>query len=205
MEKPVPVVRLTLGDSLPEIRRKSTHPLPLNRQLLELTDLLAVTEPVSLEYIRDGRSLRLPPGKFLSLTFSRSQVTTVTASPHLESLPLERGLALAAELVASVDRAGWPRASNEVTVTPERIRRELEDPTMPERYRANVAVWRDGDDEIVIQVQRHRTATEARQNARILGRDTMNVADGFIVSFEAYNGALVDSLFAPPPERGGQQ
>ena len=197
MENEVPVVRLTLGDSLPEVRRKSTHALPLRRELIEI-DLIGVTDPVILEYARDGRTVRFPPGKFLALGITRGQITEVTASPHLESLPLEPALALAAELVARVDRAGWTRAGTAVTATPERIRRELADPEMPDAYRANLAEWVAGDNRITVEVKRHRTAEEARKKARIFGRDSADASDEFIVSVEVYSSRLTNSLLDSP-------
>ncbi|WP_233804211.1 flagellar biosynthesis sigma factor [Paraburkholderia sp. HP33-1] len=106
MEKPVDEVALTLGEPYEQVRRQSHSTLP---SLTEENSInLYVRRPAIFRLTDPRYGFATPAAKFLSLYANQQgNVTLVTLSPQVETLPLDESMAILTDLQNQFRRGGW--------------------------------------------------------------------------------------------------
>lgn len=172
-ERPLPVVRVALGDHFSKIQAQSDY--DFDREVISEIDLIGVTSPVVFEYARPGSGFRLPPSLFVSIDLDDGHAAEVNVSPHTERLTLEEALTLLDRLGQTFNAAGWERVVAE-DASPDFLRRVFADPETEDDYSAEAGTWRSADEEIYVTLERH-----GRGGAAAAGGDlfvlTVNIED----------------------------
>jgi len=106
MTRPVDEVVLTLGEPYAQVRAQSRSTLPL------LTDEnsinLYVRRPAIFRFDDSQYGFVTPAAKFLSLYANeQGRVTLVTLSPQVETLPLDKAMAIVLDIQDQLRRHGW--------------------------------------------------------------------------------------------------
>lgn len=106
MTKPADEVVLTLGESYEQVRQHSRSTLPVATKDNSIN--LYVTRPASFRFSDPQFGFVTPPAKFLSLYANPlGNVTIVTLSPQVETLPLDKAMVIVEDLQEQLRRRGW--------------------------------------------------------------------------------------------------
>ena len=145
-----PVVRVTLGEALTDVARRSTYDLSAQLRSGSAIDLVTVTHPVVLEYEGAGRAVALPAGRFLSMDIDAGGVVGIAASPHLDALSLDSALTLGRQVGGMLERHGW------TAVPGDDGSRAVESAARTDTtgfVRADLGRWRAAGDEVTIRIR----------------------------------------------------
>lgn len=106
MTRPVDEVVLTLGEPYDQIRQQSRSTLPVATKDNSIN--LCVSRPAMLRFNDPKFGFTTPAAKFLSLyTDQLGNVTIVTLSPQIETLPLDKAMGIIEDLQEQLRRNGW--------------------------------------------------------------------------------------------------
>ncbi|WP_241495818.1 flagellar biosynthesis sigma factor [Paraburkholderia monticola] len=106
MAKPVDEVVLTLGEPYEQVRRQSHSTLPLLTEVNSVN--LHVRRPAIFRLSDPRYGFATPTAKFLSLYANqKGNVTLVTLSPQVETLPLDESMAILTDIQNQFRRGGW--------------------------------------------------------------------------------------------------
>jgi hypothetical protein len=106
MTRPVDEVMLTLGESYEHVRQHSRSTLPAATD--EKSINLYVTRPAIFRFSDSQFGFVTPPARFLSLYADQlGNVSLVTLSPQIETLPLDASIAILTDLQKQFQRGGW--------------------------------------------------------------------------------------------------
>lgn len=106
MTKAADEVVLTLGDPYEHVRQQSRSTLPV--ATAENAIDLHVTRPAIFRFSDPQFGFVTPPAKFLSLYADQfGSVSLVTLSPQVETLSLDRTMAVVSDLQEQLRRGGW--------------------------------------------------------------------------------------------------
>lgn len=106
MATPDDEVTLTLGDPYEQVRKQSHSTLPAASPGMSWGGF--VTHPAKLHFAEHGYSFVTSPAKFLYVGTDRSgKVESVTLSPQVETLPLDKAMAIVVDLQEQLRQGGW--------------------------------------------------------------------------------------------------
>lgn len=187
-----PVVRVTLGDSIGALRDASTLRIPSGPRATG--ENINVTTAAQLVYGPRERPLVLPAGLFLSMVPMAGHVVEIRASPHLHALTLDEALALAGQLDAAAEGAGWRRG--EVLASPDSVRHAVAGLSPDALYKQAIVKWRSGNgDEMYVSVQRTKSVEDIRAANAAHGTHVPE-QEQFLVDVYLTNGPVFDRYAA---------
>jgi hypothetical protein len=103
---PADKVVLMLGEPYEKVRWQSRSTLPVATK--ENSINLQVTRPTALHFNDPKYGFVTPPAKFLSLYADQhGNVSIVTLSPQVKTLPLDKAMAITLDLQQQLERRGW--------------------------------------------------------------------------------------------------
>jgi hypothetical protein len=106
MANPADEVVLTLGEPYEQVRQQSHSTLPETRP--DGTWGGFVTRPAKFRFAASGYGFVTPPAKFLYVGAGKfGKVESVTLSPQVETLPLEKAMAVVLNLQEQLQQHGW--------------------------------------------------------------------------------------------------
>ena len=178
-----PIVRLSLGEDFETVQRHSTLRLLMSRDYLLEADELGSASPVIFAYTRTGGAFTLPPALRLGCGFTDGHVVDVGVSPHLHFLSQTEALALAADLMRLVDKAGWKTAEERLTL--DQAKQTFADPKTDAQRALELHSWRCQDDEMRLKLERYQKQGERLPSGDIADRDK------FTVTLDIENPALL--------------
>ena len=194
----VPVLRLTLGDSMDLISRHSTMTVPPRTDPLRDPPFIVAGKPVTVEYTRPGAAVRFPTGLFTSVTVEYGHAVGLRISPHTHALTLGEALALARQIEASVEHAGWRLATTYVPLAAVPNAVEAARHTTAGQavgYEASLARWSGPDgDTLVLSIRRQTSAEAVRDENAWTGKQRAEV-DYYLLSVEVENSVLSERFY----------
>lgn len=99
-------VMLTLGEPYEQVREHSHSTLPAASPGVFWGGF--VTHSAKLHFTEHGYSFVTPPAKFLYVGTDKSgKVESVTLSPQIETLPLDKAMAIVVDLQKQLRQGGW--------------------------------------------------------------------------------------------------
>jgi hypothetical protein len=146
-----PTIRLTLGDDFQTIQRESTYRFP-PRELGRI-DVVAVSEPVTLEYTRPGCAFTLPPARSFSAAIDDGHAVSVTVSPHLRFISFADAESLIDQVKQLLVTSGWTLARQYLSA--EQVRGRFRDSQQSGILTLRTEDWRCLEDEVSIELARH--------------------------------------------------
>jgi hypothetical protein len=106
MTRPADEVRLTLGEPYEQARVQSSSTLPAASPGMFWGGF--VTRPAKFQFTADGYSFVTPPATYLYVGTDKSgNVESVSLSPQLDSLPLDKALPIVLDIQDQLRRHGW--------------------------------------------------------------------------------------------------
>jgi hypothetical protein len=104
--RPIDEVVLTLGEQYEQVRKQSHSTLPAADPDMYWGGF--VTRPATFRFTSHGYSFVTPRAKFLYVaTDASGKVWSVTLSPQVETLPLDKAMAIVLDLQEQLQRHGW--------------------------------------------------------------------------------------------------
>jgi len=106
MAKAADEVMLTLGEPYEQVREQSRSTLPAASLGMFWGGF--VTRPAQFRFTADGYGFVTPAAKYLYIGVDKSgKVESVSLSPQIETLPLDKAIAIVLDLQDQLQRHGW--------------------------------------------------------------------------------------------------
>lgn len=158
VEAPMPKLVVALGDDLLDVKKKSTFAFATKGLVVD--HLLIFDRPKAFTYDHPRLQFTLPETLFFAMKTYFGHVVYLTTSPQLKVTDLDETMALADQVIATLEQAGWRRdPDRDWYSTTEEFRRDWGTP----RFKTPVlGYWRDGDTKIYIQAKLVRRRGEKR-------------------------------------------
>jgi hypothetical protein len=110
-QRGIPVLSLRVGQSFIQVVRDSSYPVLAHtgdpRQREDGFGWTDITDPVILRFNDGKHGFKLPPTKFVAMTYQDAKLATVATTPMLEKLPFDRAVAVLENLQDQFKAGGW--------------------------------------------------------------------------------------------------
>lgn len=181
MKAGYPVIEATVGDSMLDVQRHSTHRFSFEGY--DDDSPFVVETPVVLKYGRGADGFVFQPGSYLWISQFGGRVHAIQYAPHLEPLSWEQGVRMSWALMEQFNASPWKPESSK-TRSVEEVREDFDAATR-ETYASKIQSWRLGDARLLLVLKRLRKPEDPEDPAQ---RET------FIVVLTFDDWALRDRL-----------